>query len=328
MSYTETGSRSRSSSSSRSAQPTQKKVYFFIGRTTPPHAGHIHLLTQMIHLAQTSHTPALILLGNGPNGGQRTKENPIEHETKAAFIRAKLAEHGYHEGARSDFIIEMMLQPPNKQIVEFVSSLITGTTTSVEIIQVAGKKGLIPGEAAAEPEYEDLKKHSFVRDGACKSLRLSYGHITFDCDNVEGIGALAGLGPIGEMSATKVRKAAVDCFNESRGDMEQAFRCWLERFPYYKSENQETLRLSNDIFTQIIRYKDVDVSTSSRAKTARASASASASSASRHTKSQSARKSPSPKGQRRESSRSPRAKGKGGSRRTRRNRIRRSSSVL
>jgi len=318
MSYTETGSRSRSRS--RSAQPPQK-VYFFIGRTTPPHAGHIYLLQQMIQLAQTSHTPALILLGNGPNGGQRTKENPIEHETKAAFIRAKLAELGYHEGMRSDYILQMMIQPPNKQIVEFVSNIITDTTTRVEIIQVAGKKGLIASEAAAEPEYEDLKKHSFVRDGACKSLRLSYDSITFDCDNVQGIDALAGSGPVGEMSATKVRKAAVDCFNENSGDMEQAFRCWLERFPYYKSEHRETLGLSNDIFTQIIQYKDVEVSTSSRAKTARASAS-------RHTKSQSARKSPSPKSRRRESSRSPRENGKGGSRRTRRNRIRRSSSVI
>lgn len=308
-----------------------KKIYFFIGRTTPPHSGHIHVLQKMIEKAKASKTPALILLGNGPNKGQRTKENPVEHETKAAFIREKLAELGYHEGI--DYVLELMIQPPNKQIVDFVSSFITGTTTSVDIIQVAGKKGLIQGEgatAAGKIEYEDLEKHSFVRNNACKTLRLklNYKHITFDCDNVQGIDALTGSGPIGEMSATKVRNAAVDCFSKHSENMEEAFRCWLERFPYYNSKNTKILELSNDIFEQIIKYKDIDVSTSSRAKTARASASAS--SESRHTKSQSARKSPSPKGRRRESSRSPspRGNGKGGSRRSRNIRFRRRSKSV
>ena len=309
-----------------------KKIYFFIGRTTPPHAGHIYLLEQMILLARKSHTPALILLGNGPNKGQRTKENPVEHETKAAFIRAKLAELGYHEGMKPDYVLELMIQPPNKQIVDFVSSFITGTTTSVDIIQVAGKKGLIQGEgatAAGEIEYEDLKKHSFVRDSACKTLRLNYDRITFDCDNVQGIDALTGSGPIGEMSATKVRKAAVDCFGEHSGDMEEAFRCWLERFPYYKSDNRETLALSKDIFTQIIRYKDVELHTSSMSKRAQHASQPNPSSP-RHSKTQTARKSPSPKSMTRKSSRSPspRGNGKGGSRRSRNIRFRRRSKSI
>ena len=46
-----------------------KKFYFFIGRTNPPHLGHINVLIETIRLSRGSRHnkyPALFLLGDGP----------------------------------------------------------------------------------------------------------------------------------------------------------------------------------------------------------------------------------------------------------------------
>lgn len=239
-----------------------KKIYFFIGRTTPPHSGHIRVLQKMIEKAKASKTPALILLGDGPNGGERTRDNPITHETKSAFIREKLSGLGYQDG--EDFVIEKMRQPPNKQVVDFVNwfienKLIVKTSVKqIEIIQVAGKKGLLTGShasAADEPKYDDLEKHSFVRKGACKELNHEHrkNGIVFKCDEVEGVDAISGSGSLGEMSATKVRNAAVGCYRERDGKNDDAFECWLERFPYYGDS-----AISRNIFDEIIRYRDTE----------------------------------------------------------------------
>jgi hypothetical protein len=238
-----------------------KKIYFFIGRTTPPHSGHIHVLCEMIEKAKASKTPALILLGDGPNGGQRTRDNPISHETKAAFIQEKLSSLNYQ--AKIDFVIEKMKQPPNKQVVEFVNGLFEkrlideARDKRIEIIQVAGKKGLKTDShagAAGDPKYDDLEKHSFVRKGACKELSIEHRNIVFKCDEVEGVDAISGSGSLGEMSATKVRNAAVGCFTEQgESGSDHAFECWLKRFPYYRGS-----AYSRNIFDEIIMYKDTE----------------------------------------------------------------------
>ena len=232
-----------------------KKIYFFIGRTTPPHSGHIHVLCEMIKLARQSKTPALILLGDGPNGGERTRDNPITHETKSAFIQEKLTGLGYQY--ETEFVIQKMRQPPNKQVVDFVNGLIDEANDKrIEIIQVAGKKGMLTGShasAAGEPEYEDIKKHSFVRTRACITLRPEHINIEFDCDGVEGVDALSGGDSVGEMSATKVRKAAVDCYTEHPDEMDKAFQCWLDKFPFYSGSE-----FSRSIFEEIIMYRDTE----------------------------------------------------------------------
>ena len=115
-----------------------QQFFFFIGRTTPPHFAHISAITQSIVLARDSHTCALILLGNGPSGGMRTNENPVEHKTKAAFITHKLHELGYEED--TDFTIQMMRNPPNRQVVNFVSERISENVSQISIFQVAGNK--------------------------------------------------------------------------------------------------------------------------------------------------------------------------------------------
>jgi len=74
-------------------------VNVVIGRTNPPHAGHIKLMTAAIEDARKEPGPircALILLGNGPEG-QRTNEDPIDHDTKSAFLRKKLSAISYKD---------------------------------------------------------------------------------------------------------------------------------------------------------------------------------------------------------------------------------------
>jgi nicotinamide mononucleotide adenylyltransferase len=222
-----------------------QQFYFFIGRTTPPHFGHISAITQAILLARVSDTCALILLGNGPSGGMRTNENPVEHETKAAFITHKLRELGYKEG--TNFTIQMMRNPPNRQVVDFVSEKIRKNVSQISIFQVAGNKD------------NDVKKHDFVRASTCNELVAKFGDSqkTFNCGFVSvdpAIGETAAESG-SAMSATKVRNKAVDCYNTSNGDSDKAFQLWLDAFPFYEGD-VETRILSREIFDQIIRYKD------------------------------------------------------------------------
>ena len=63
----------------------------------------------------------------------RTNENPVEHETKAAFITHKLRELGYVE--EEDFKVQMMWNPPNRQVVNFVSERIPENVSHISIFQ-------------------------------------------------------------------------------------------------------------------------------------------------------------------------------------------------
>jgi nicotinamide mononucleotide adenylyltransferase len=82
--------------------------YYFIGRLNPPHAGHIAALLQLIDLAKENSDEndpkPLILLGSGPNGGQRTMNDPITFELKKKIIQTKLSEEGHTEN--KDYIIQ------------------------------------------------------------------------------------------------------------------------------------------------------------------------------------------------------------------------------
>ena len=140
-------------------------IYFFIGRTNPPHQAHIDVLIETIRLSGISphKYPALFLLGDGP-GGIRTRDNPVEHELKKQFIVEKLRDEGFTENV--DFVIERMEQPPNLQVEEFIKRFISDEDDRhVTIYQVAGGKD------------NDGAKHSRIRDDICKQLRELYKKI-------------------------------------------------------------------------------------------------------------------------------------------------------
>ncbi len=70
----------------------QGKYYYFIGRLNPPHEGHIAALLSVIQQAIRDGGIAIILLGSGPNGGERTSKDPLDFDLKSRFVEAKLKE--------------------------------------------------------------------------------------------------------------------------------------------------------------------------------------------------------------------------------------------
>ena len=227
-------------------------IYFFIGRTNPPHQAHIDVLIETIRLSrqgQHNKYPALFLLGDGP-GGIRTRDNPVEHELKKQFIVEKLRLNEFNENV--DFVIEKMKQPPNLQVAEFIKKYISEDVTHVTIYQVAGGKD------------NDGAKHSRIRDDICKKLRELYKNITFDCGVFISDVSTSGQDNSAAMSATIVRKKAVEFFNEhhkgknlehwidTSTEEDEAFQEWIKTFEFYKSP----IQLSFELFKQIILYKD------------------------------------------------------------------------
>ena len=222
-----------------------RKFYFFVGRATPPHSGHIQVIQETIKLARAGRTCALILLGDGPAGGLRTRANPIEHDTKADFIRHRLGMLGYQE--QRDYIILKKDDRPVGQVAEFVSDRIPENVTEIEISQVAGNKD------------DDATKLEWILPLSCKKLKQLLHSRQIQILN----GGVTSIDPVDEpptaakaMSATFVRDTAVACYDSPGNDMNTAFTEWLQAFPFY-SEDERSRILSKPMFEQIIKYKDI-----------------------------------------------------------------------
>ena len=66
-------------------------IYFFIGRMNPPHAGHEGALRELMDRAMGERSIPLILAGSGPNGGERTLDNPLTFVTKQRVLKYRLS---------------------------------------------------------------------------------------------------------------------------------------------------------------------------------------------------------------------------------------------
>jgi nicotinamide mononucleotide adenylyltransferase len=224
-----------------------RKFYFFVGRATPPHSGHIQVIQETIKLARAGRTRALILLGDGPAGGLRTRANPIEHDTKADFIRHRLGMLGYQE--QRDYIILKKDDRPVGQVARFVSNGIPENVTEISISQVAGDKD------------DDATKLEWILPHSCERVqKLLYPRqIQISNGGVRSISPKRTANAEKAMSATFVRETAVACYASAGNDMDKAFEGWLERvdaFPFY-SEDGSSRILSKTMFEQIIKYKDI-----------------------------------------------------------------------
>jgi nicotinamide mononucleotide adenylyltransferase len=217
-----------------------RKFYFFVGRATPPHSGHIQVIQETIKLARTGRTCALILLGDGPQGGLRTSSNPIEHDTKAEFIRHKLSLLKYSED--SHYIIQKM-SSASQQVVDFVRGRIPQDVEEISISQVAGDKD------------DDARKLRWIRDNSIEQLKREFPSIRVVDGGVIPIKPVTSGDNTDTMSATKVRNKAVECYNKERNDTDSQFSCWTEAFPFY-SEGTGTAELSKKLFAQIIKHKE------------------------------------------------------------------------
>lgn len=224
----------------------KRKFYFFVGRATPPHSGHIQVIQETIKLARAGRTCALILLGDGPAGGLRTRANPIEHKTKVAFIRHRLRMLHYEEPR--DYVILKKDDRPVGQVARFVSDRIPENVTEISISQVAGDKD------------DDATKLEWILLHSCERLQKSYPGIQISNGGVESVPPEITAKAEKAMSATFVRDTAVACYDAAAGnDMDTAFIAWLgrvEAFPFY-SEDEPSRILSRIMFEQIIKYKDI-----------------------------------------------------------------------
>lgn len=238
-----------------------------IGRTNPPHDGHIALMTAAITAAKEAPGPikcALILLGNGPEG-QRTNEDPIDHHIKSEFLTRKLSAVSADDGTSFvdgvDFVVMQMNTSEeggaSGNILEFLKKFISvDYSNSISIVQFTGNK---PGKISKTRKrgLSDPAKHMGLRAYIQRRIREEY---TQAADVTCGYYAvpteiISGKPP---MSATKVREDAVKCFlaaADSDDARARGHTCWTQQYPFYKDDS-EPVSLSKQMFDAIIDFKD------------------------------------------------------------------------
>jgi nicotinamide mononucleotide adenylyltransferase len=211
---------------------------YFIGRLNPPHSGHIMALFRLIELARSQESRPLILLGSGPKK-LRTMDNPIPFELKKAFIERKLARMGVDP---SEYILEEMGSPASdvsRYVYEGMNSLSEeqrASLSQVVITHIAGDKD------------EDASKLNFIKEGLKKTAqtlapnaKIVTNTESIPAEPVHGVSA-----KIAAMSATKVRKAAYNCFLRTERNIDAGISCFGEEYGEFYDE------LTPDIFREII----------------------------------------------------------------------------
>jgi hypothetical protein len=218
------------------AGPTKICKPFFIGRGNPVHDGHEYAMVQMLNMVTEARSNGchnaigLILLGSGPNGGERTMDNPITFELKANIIREKLAAKGFkeldpdHPEEGGDYIIQRMTNPA-RNVSDFVNfGLPTNTKLKVRVIHIAGAKG------------GDVGKLSFIE----KPTRASLPEDTefeFESKGLQPKQSLSGK----DMSATEVRKDAYRSVIDESG-----YQGWLEKYGDFYG------KFAKDVYEEIL----------------------------------------------------------------------------
>ena len=231
--------------------------YYFIGRLTPPHEGHIKALIYCIEKATQAITlPVLFLFGDA--GGKRTQKNPISHDKKCAFVEHKLNLAGYIKGR--DYYIEIIgtaggMHQVYERVSHFLVNLKEHGPLRINVIQIAGDKG------------DDLEKHGILRNLLCEKLKNTHPTDEFKCSYLEA--------PLTEMdetlhrpdrpitlSATEVRLSAIriyeDLENSSSAGVDipnAAYEIWLTEIPYYSTDKQTRL-FSRALFDEIILHRN------------------------------------------------------------------------
>ncbi len=238
-----------------------------IGRTNPPHDGHIALMTAAITDAKKAPGPikcALILLGNGPEG-QRTNEDPIDHSTKSAFLKMKLSAVRADDGTSfvddTDFVVMQMNTSEeggaSGNILEFLKNFIpVDYPNSISIVQFTGNK---PGKISKTRKrgLSDPEKHMGLRAYIQRRIREEYTQAADVTCGYYAVptGIISGKPP---MSATKVREDAVTCFlaaADSDNARARGHICWTKLYPFYQGD-PATVSLSKQMFDAIIDFKD------------------------------------------------------------------------
>jgi nicotinamide mononucleotide adenylyltransferase len=159
-------------------------IYFFIGRMNPPHAGHEAALRQLSEMALGENSIPLILAGSGPNGGERTLDNPLTYITKQRVLKYRLAGSLCEIREKTN---------PISDVLNWTEEIMRNTgQTQVEFKLVTGDKG------------ENATKLDGILQAIIKSAQKKGIDATGKSISIRSVSE-AGV----EMSATQVRKDAL-----------------------------------------------------------------------------------------------------------------------
>lgn len=208
----------------------EAKFFYFIGRLNPPHSGHLKALEILVKMSNEEGSEPLILLGSGPNKGERTMDNPISFELKEHFIRKVLNEK--IPGSR--FKIEKMTNPA-KNVSDYIRNGLQEKLANIDHIEI---------KHIAGGKDEDTTKLLFALKSAEKTAK----------DLASGAEIITEVKPIeaeiieGEtaMSATKVRKDAYNAYKLQLNGEGNGFDIWREKYGEFYGE------YAKDIYNEIL----------------------------------------------------------------------------
>jgi len=119
-------------------------IYFFVGRTNPPHPGHIATIRQMVEEANHRGKRALVFLGDGSQTDSVIKD-PIDFELKRDIVVYKLfSEYGLNYGEHYEIIQKTPEEPIPRlrnEVGAIAAAHATSSNVNVEMFHYAGEKG-------------------------------------------------------------------------------------------------------------------------------------------------------------------------------------------
>jgi nicotinamide mononucleotide adenylyltransferase len=186
--------------------PTELNVYYFIGRLNPPHEGHIETLKSLIEEAMRNNEvdgqpyKIIILLGSGPNGGERTLNDPLPFDLKMKVVIHLLEKKGIRcqQMINEGLIVIEEMGKAASQISNAVKKIVEIQQTIEEIhaYRYSGDKD------------EDVNKLAWIERSIQGNLAPLGLDVTTD---VIGIKALKNEDD-DEQSATQIRNDALIAF--------------------------------------------------------------------------------------------------------------------
>jgi len=206
------------------SDPSTAFFYYFMGRGNPLHEGHVHALKQLIETADKNNAVPLILLGNGPKPKKASDKlnDPISFDLKQRFLKYKLDELFRAEGLKTPrYIIKEKSSAPAQDVSRYIQDALENYGPDVQdiiIAQFAGDKG------------EDAKKLDFIKPiVVAKATELRPSSVVTTI--TEPINPIKNDGE--EMSATRVRKYAYNCYlNEQDQDI-NGEDCFKQKYGWF-----------------------------------------------------------------------------------------------
>ena len=224
-------------------------IYFFIGRMNPPHAGHEAALRQLMEMAMGERSIPLILAGSGPNGGERTLDNPLTFITKQRVLKYRLAGSLCEIREKTN---------PIGDLLNWMDEIMRNTgQTQVEFKLVTGDKG------------ENATKLDGILAAIVKAAQKKGVDATGKSVAIRAVSE-AGV----EMSATQVRKDALKALITGDGSFHAKYS------GYYGPQTENVFGEIAQIATampqaQVVSYiatGELPKKTKSKSKTAKKSA--------------------------------------------------------